>query len=114
MKNQENYYREVSEELNLPLGLVKAVNNFYWKEGIKNNLSNVNYSSIFIKNLGTIVVSKYKLYKEILTLIRKIRNIEYSQKYTPLKKSYIIEGYKTNLRRLLKMRNELIVQNELN
>lgn len=110
MKTPDNYYKEASDELNLPIGLVKAVNKFFWKEGVKSNLSNVKYTSIFIKNFGTITVSKYKLYAEIHTLIKKIRRVHYSDKYTELRRGYIMDSYKINLRKLLKIRNEIIKQ----
>jgi hypothetical protein len=111
MRAPDSYYKEVADELNLPLALVKRVNNYYWREGIKNNMSNVNFSSIFIKNLGTIVISKYKLHKEILHVIKKIRRIQESEKYTEAKKEFVIERYKINLRRLLKKRNDIIKEN---
>lgn len=112
MKTPESCYRQAAEELGLPIELIKRVNTFYWKEGIKKNLTEINYSSLFIKNLGTIVVSKYKLYVQISILIKKIRGVRISKKYTEDKRTVIIEGYKNNLRKLLKMRNKLAKQYE--
>lgn len=108
MKTPDVYYREAAEKLNLPLGLVKAANKFYWKEGIKANLSNVVYNSIFIKNLATIVISRYKLNRYILEIIAKIRRVERSIKYTEKMREVILAGYKNNLRKLLKKRNQII------
>lgn len=111
MKLPDTYYREAADKLNLPISLIKSVNNFYWKNGIKKNLSNVSYNSLFIKNFGTIVISKYKLNKEILTIILKIRNIRKSEKFRQETKDMMIEGYKNNLRKLWKKRNDIIKEN---
>lgn len=111
MKLPETIYKQAADELQLPLGLVKRVNNFFWREGVKKALSNVDHTSVFIKNIGTIIISKIKLNKEILLVIEKIRRIENSSKFTGMKKVYIIEGYKNNLRKLLKMRNKIIKEN---
>lgn len=108
MRTPESFYKETAEIHNVPIGLVRAVNKFFWKEGIKKNLSNVNYNSIFIKNFGTIVISKYKLNKYILELIEKIRRVQRSDKYREETKQFIIDRYKKNIRILLKRRNDII------
>ena len=108
MKKPEHYYKEVSEELGESTAIIKEIYNFYWKEGIKDPLKKLEHSSIFIKNIGTITVSKYKLYREIRFFIRKLRMLKFSQKFTPEKKLVIEEKYKGRLRALLKRRNELI------
>lgn len=107
MKIPDSIYKQAADELNLPVALVKRINNYYWKD-VKARLSGVEHSSIFLKNIGTIVISKYKLNKMILSLIERIRRVEYSNKYTEKRKGLIIDAYKVNLRKLLKMRNEII------
>ncbi|GEM_PF-2928650 len=109
MKTPDNYYKQAAEELNLPVNLVKKVNAFYWKEGIKKQLANVVYDAIYIKNFGTICVSPKKLYFEIKDEIAKIRNIYYSPKFTEKKKNLILDYKYENLRKLLKKRNDLAI-----
>lgn len=111
MITPEVFYNQVAVEYNLSPELVKKVNNFFWKEGVKYSLSNVKHTSVFIKNIGTIVISKYKLNKELSLLIKKMRNIKNSNKYTEKRKNSILEGYKINFRKLWTKRNEIIKEN---
>ena len=108
MRKPEHYYREVAEEEGESFAVVKEINNFFWKEGVKHELKNLNHTSIFIKNIGTITVSKYKLYREIRLFIRKIRMLRISEKFTEEKKLIIEEKFKNKLRKLLNKRNDII------
>lgn len=108
MRLPDSVYKQAAEETGHSFALVKKINNFYWKYGIKENLSKANHPSLLIKNIGTIVISKYKLDKEIWSIIRKIKKTKYSKFYTPIKKMTIIIGYKVNLKRLWNIKQKLI------
>jgi vacuolar-type H+-ATPase subunit I/STV1 len=108
MKKPEQYYRETAEELKLDLSDVRQANAFFWKVGVKEPLKKIEHTAIFIKNIGTILVSRNKLYKEIEKIIRKIRAVENSVKFKPESKIDIIANYKARLKDLLRKRNELI------
>lgn len=107
MRSLESYYAQAATELDIPLSTVKKVNNYFWRVGVKESIKNVNNTSIFIKNLGTFSVSKYKLYREIKRVIRFIRGIRISPKYTEQKRQDILKSYYYNLNKLLEKRNQL-------
>lgn len=90
-----------------PLSIVKQVNRYYWRKGVRKNLSEANYTAIFIKNLGTIAVSQKKLRKHIFEVIEGIRKVRNSKWITPEKKIIIEERLINNLKKLLVRRNEL-------
>lgn len=94
----------VAEEKNLPLELVEAVNKWYWNEGITKNLSQANHRSLFLPNLGTISISRYKIREQISELIQKIRRHEADPQ--PYREHYI-NVVRNNLVQLCKRRDEI-------
>lgn len=105
MKNLDYFNKLEADKLKMDLAVVKAVNRFFWKKGVKANMSGVKIRSIFIKNLGTFTVSKYKLYKEIGNTIQKIRMMKKSTKFTEEKKKMIITFLYESLSQMLRQRN---------
>lgn len=110
MRKPDFFNKHTTEKLGLDATLVKKVNSFFWRVGVKQNLSNASYASLFLKNLGTIVISKYKLYREIEDLISKLRGLEESTYYTEKRKGLIRENARTQLRQLLAKRNEIATE----
>ena len=107
MKKPDFFNKACSEKLNIDLAVVKKVNSYFWKKGVKSNLSNAKYRAIFIKNLGTITVSYYKLNREILEIIAKIKAIRVHKTKKELTKKLAIGNLTRNLTELLKRRNEI-------
>ncbi len=68
--NQIN--REVARELSQEENLVRSINTYYWRT-LKSSISSGEYTSIWVKNVGTLVVSRNKLRKKISGLIKSIR-----------------------------------------
>jgi len=108
MKKPEQYYREVADELKLDLSDIRQANSFFWNIGVKEPLREIKHTAVFVKNIGTVVVSRNKLYNEIRRIIRAIRNIRVSVKYRDDKKKEMIDSYMKSLKDLLRKRNELI------
>lgn len=108
MKKPEQYYRETAEELKVDLADVRQVNSFFWRVGVKEPLKKIEHTAVFVKNIGTILVSKTKLYKDIKKVIRKIREVRISVKYTEERQKDMVHNYTERLRELLRKRNELI------
>jgi hypothetical protein len=103
----EHLNPQTAKHLNLPLDVVTKANDFFWRQGVRKNLSEANYRSVFVRHLGTITISRYSLREEITILIRKIRalrNHEYAQS------SHRIAAEKVNMETLKKL---LIKRNEL-
>lgn len=100
--------REVAKELNLPEDLVKKVNSFYWKQGIKGSIQSGEYSSVWIKGIGTFATSRNKINIKILKVIREIRYFRNSDKEFKKKtREEYIEEKMNQLRLLLIRRNEI-------
>jgi hypothetical protein len=110
MKKPDFFDKACAEKLSIDLAVVKKVNRYYWKKGIKSNLASAKYRAIFIKNFGTITVSRYKLNEEIKELIAKIRNTRKSTKLKPESIEKALIFYYQNLRELLKRRNEIALE----
>lgn len=110
MKNIDIINRTISERTGIDEDVVKAVNKYFWKHGVKKNLSTLNDNALFIRGLGTIVVSRYNLRKMIYATIGKIRGIRNSTKFKETTREIYLEELYGRLRRLLKSRNELAKQ----
>jgi hypothetical protein len=105
MKTPDYFNKATAEKLGKDLKIVKEVNAYFWKNGVKRNLSEANYNAIFIKNFGTIAVSRHKLRKEIKVIIKNIRTLD--NIYKPdVREETRIRLY-TKLKRLLERRNEI-------
>ena len=106
MKDINLVNKIISREHNIPLNKVAAVNSFYWKAS-RDKLINYEVTTIFYKHIGSITISKYKIYKEIGKAIRRIRKVRSTDKYGDDAKEKIIEQVKTKLRKLLYHRNNI-------
>lgn len=107
MKKPDFFYKACAEKEELDFNLVKKVNTYFWRKGVRANLASAKYRAIFIKNIGTITISRYKLNEEIKELIAKIRNTRKSQKLKPQTIEKALIFYYQNLKELLKRRNEI-------
>lgn len=110
MKNIQIVSRLVARENSFDPALVEDVNNFFWKVGVRASLSSMEYTSVSIKHLGTITVSKRKVDYMIRTLIRKIRNIRKSKRYKQSTIELLLDTNFDKLRKALKQRNILATQ----
>lgn len=105
MRNINVVNKIVANELKIDEKLVEKINKAYWGE-IRKNLSTISESPIHIKKIGTIDSSPYKTNKHILSLIRKLRRVEASQKYIEANKLKIIGELREDLKNLLIKRNQ--------
>jgi len=110
MKDIHIVSKLVARENNLDPDLVEDVNAFFWKVGVRAALSSMDYTSVSIKHIGTITVSKRKVDQMIITLIRKIRNIRKSTRYKQSTTELLLELNYDKLRKALKQRNILAKQ----
>jgi hypothetical protein len=103
-----NVNREVSRALSIDEDIVKKVNAYYWKHGVKEAVSSGLHTSVRLKNIGTLVTSRQKTNNKIATLIREIRYFQSSTKEFKKKtREEYIEDRLSSLRLLLVRRNEL-------
>lgn len=86
---------------------LEAIHNFFWRDGVKKNLSQANHRSIYIKHLGTITVSRYKLRVFISEEIEKIRNIKKNTRFSEARKAAILADRLANLKQLCMRRDEI-------
>lgn len=96
----------VSQKLNIPLNVVTLVNEFYWKTS-KEKLINYEATTLFYKHLGSITISKYKVYKEIHRVIERIRTVRNHPQYGEEAKKRYINDNMLKLKKLLVHRNNL-------
>lgn len=109
MKDIKIVSRIVARENNYDPDLTEDVNDFFWKE-TRRLLSSMEYTSVSIKHLCTITVSKRKVDYAIKKLIGKIRSIRKSTRFKPSTVELLLEQNFDKLRKALKQRNILAKQ----
>lgn len=107
--------KEVSKTLHKSEDLIKAVNKFFWKQGVKKSIQSGHHTSIRIKNLGTLVTSRNKVNLKIIRTIQHIRMLndpatEFKQK---TKEERLKEKY-DHLIILLQRRNDIAIAYKTN
>ena len=101
--------KEVARELNINEDLVSAINKFYWKE-IKKTVQEAKHTSIWIRNVGTLAVSRTKLNRRIVQIIRQIRGLQNPTRVFKVKtREQCIEEKIELLKLLLIRRNDLAI-----
>lgn len=103
MKNIDYVNKKQAKEKGLPVDTVEKINSFYW-DTIKKKLRALESQGVYIKELGTLGVSPYKINEYIKNLRKYIKNIRGSFKYGPDKKEQIIRDYKKVYKKCIDMR----------
>jgi|HubBroStandDraft_2_1064218.scaffolds.fasta_scaffold169274_3 hypothetical protein len=106
MKSLDYVIKKTAKELNLPEDQTRKLLTAYWKE-IERQLVEIKSTTISIKKLGVITVSKIKIRNFIIDTIRRIRRMEKSTKYSDDKKRSYIDRHKKKLKNALIQRNIL-------
>jgi len=109
MKDIKIVSRIVARENNYDPDLTEDINDFFWKETRK-LLSSMEYTSVSIKHLCTITVSKRKVDYTIRKLIGKIRSLRKTTRFKPSTVELLLEQNFDKLRKALKQRNILAKQ----
>lgn len=104
MKKPDHFNKEIAEKMGVDVTIVKAVNRFFWKE-VRRGMPH--HTSTFVKNIGTIVISRKKLNRYISDLIERIRNTRKSTRLTEHRKQFYIDLLYADIRMLLQRRDEL-------
>lgn len=110
MKKPDFFNKAVSEKLGIDINIVKQVNRFFWREGVRKNISKATHRSIFVKNIGTFTVKRKVLYSQIYDVIWRIRRIRCAKRYKETTKITIENQLIENLRNLLILRNEIAIE----
>ncbi len=106
--------KEVSKTLGLDEDLVRIVNKFFWKQGIKRAIQSGDHTSIWIKNIGTLATSRNKVNNKIRRLIKSIRSLDQPRDYkVKTKEQFLVEKY-SQLRMLLARRNDIALAYKAN
>ena len=106
MKNLDFVIKKTAIDLDLPEEEVKKVIEGWWEEAY-NQIGNVKSTTIAIRKIGVITVSKLKVRTFILNTIKKIRNTMTSKRFCEQNKIKYIEKYKKRLRHALVQRDIL-------
>lgn len=104
MKNIDNIVLKTSKDLDIPKEKVKLVVDGYWNE-VYDKLLSLEATTVYIRHVGLITISRYKLRKFILRFIDKIRNMKKSEKYNDSEKQEMIEKTKKKLSKALIQRD---------
>lgn len=100
--------REVAKVLNYNEDVIKQVNKFFWRYGVREPIRSGNYTSLFIRNLGTLTISRNKINKKIRGLIIKIRECRDPDKvFTQVIREEALEKLYDHLNILLQRRNDI-------
>lgn len=108
MRNPDYFYEKTAQQLSEDLGLVKKVNKFFWKYGVKEPIRKGTEPVLYVKGLGTIFVSIGKVRKEIVHRIKILRFVLLNEQG---KSEQEVEKNSTRVREkikeLLEIRNKL-------
>lgn len=99
--------KEVSKTLGLDEETVRLVNKFFWRQGVKKAIQSGDHTSIWIKNIGTLAVSRNKVNGKIKRLIASIRALELPRDYKIKTKEQFLEEKYNQLKMLLARRNDI-------
>lgn len=108
MKNINIINKVISKNLDIPKTTVDLVNSFYWKAS-KEKLIKCEVTTIFWKHIGSVTISKYKVYRNIKHIISKIRKTKVSEKYGDVARIKVLNQAYERLRMLLVHRNNLAI-----
>lgn len=103
MKNIDYVNKLVAQKLNIPLEIVDKVNAHYWNT-VKQTMRNLQDESIYVKELGTISVSNFKLDRYIQDIRKYIKNVRQSPRFTEARKEKLISYYKQKFVQCLAMK----------
>jgi hypothetical protein len=104
LKNIDNIILKTSKDLDIPKEKVKLVVDGYWNE-VYDKLINLDATTVYIRNVGLITISRYKLRKFISRMIGKVRNVKITEKYNESERKVVLEGTKKKLSKALFQRN---------
>jgi hypothetical protein len=106
MKNINIVNKVIAKKVDKPLHVVAAINSHYWKTS-RDKLVKAEPTTIFWKHIGSITISKYKVYSEIRRFIKKIKTTRVSEKYSQEGRERILRIAYERLTMLLKHRNNI-------
>jgi hypothetical protein len=106
MKNLDYVIKKTAIDLKLPETEVKKVVEGWWEE-VHYQIANVKSTTIAIRKIGVITVSKLKIRTFIKDTIRKIRSTIISKRFSEQNKQKYITVYKKRLRNALVQRDIL-------
>lgn len=104
MKSIQIINKIVAREKNIKEDLVEKINKFYWKK-VRAALSDFSDTSVSIKHIGTITISRRKLNFFIKKLIGKIRVIRAGNRHKESTKALLLETNYNKLKKALVQRN---------
>lgn len=108
MKNINIVNKVIAKKVDKPLHIVAAVNSHYWKAS-RDKLVKSEPTTIYWKHIGSITISKFKVYSEIRRIIKRIRKTKVSDKYSQEGRDRMIESFITKLTMLLRHRNNIAI-----
>jgi hypothetical protein len=104
LKNIDNIILKTSKDLDVPKEKVKLLVDGYWNE-VYDRLLSLDTTTVYIRNVGLITISRYKLRKFIFRLIQKIRITRTTDKFSEADKKEI------EARQIKKLQKALIQRN---
>ena len=106
MKNMGYVIQRTASELGIPEEKVKIVLMEYWRTATS-RLINLDATTVSIRHVGNMTVSRYKLYNYIRKRIEKIRFVKDYDKYDEEKRKELLEYNLSKLRKALVQRDIL-------
>lgn len=107
MKNIDYIISKTSNDLKIPKDKVKPLVDEYWST-LERKVSKMESTTIFIRDVGVITISKFKLRGYIIELLYKIRRaVRYGKTHTMENK--VMVRYYNRLRKSLAQRNIIAI-----
>lgn len=105
-----NVNKVAAKLLGLDETLVKVVNKFFWKHGVKEAIQSASHTSVRIPKIGTLVTSRNKVNARIQRVIKSIRDISDPNKiFKEKSKEDCLRDKYEELTTMLKRRNDIAV-----
>lgn len=114
LRKPSYFYDEVARSKGLDYKLVRDINKWFWSQGVRRNMSEATHRSIYIRFIGTITMSRAKLNREILKIIRAIRYTRSRKFIRESSRDMILEQKYTIIRSLLWHRNQFAIERRAN
>lgn len=99
--------KDIAPALGLPEPMVRKVYAHYWKT-VRQSVASGQYTSVWLRSIGTLVISRTKVNKYIKKLINRIRFIRADKAtYTRKTKEQMMHEALTDLSRMCARRNDI-------
>lgn len=106
MRTPEHFYQLTAAQLGIDLELVKKINKYFWKYGVRKNMGNGEHPVLYVKGLGTFFASPKRIRQALRVSIKHLRLLRINTKLKEEKRLELIKIREQVIADLLVLRNQ--------